>query len=298
MTLIKEFTGQCSLSKRLSVLGVAKSTYYHQLKKDCPLAKYEYLRDVIDKVIRDNPAYGYRRIKVELESRGYLVNHKLLRKLLRAWGLDLNRKRQTKKTSGIIKMLDELADSVNLTRFISKPELFEVVFNDITEITYATGKTYLAACLEAKAKRIIGYQASRHPNAALVISAYRQAIRYLKANRVDLMAVTFHQDQGSVYTGYDYVGNLVKDRVTLSYSRKATPSDNPEVESFFGRLKDECRDEFAQAQTESEVIALINEKISYYNGVRRHSSIGYLAPNAFIANQLKALPVQFKSHSP
>jgi len=74
--------------------------------------------------------------------------------------------------------------------------------------------------------------------------------------------------------------------VRVSYSRIATPSDNPGMESFFGRLKDEWADVFAAAQTESEVIELINKALCYYNEKRRHSSIGYLAPDDFIKREL------------
>jgi len=39
-------------------------------------------------VVEEHPAYGYRRIKVELEeSYGTVVNHKRLRRLLRETGL-------------------------------------------------------------------------------------------------------------------------------------------------------------------------------------------------------------------
>jgi transposase InsO family protein len=57
------------------------------------------------------------------------------------------------------------------------------------------------------------------------------------------------------------------------------------MESFFGRLKDEWADVFAAAQSESEVIKLINKALSYYNEKRRHSAIDYLAPDDFIKRE-------------
>ncbi|MDI6799775.1 MAG: integrase core domain-containing protein, partial [Actinomycetota bacterium] len=166
--------------------------------------------------------------------------------------------------------------------------LFEVVFSDITEIRFAQGRVYLAASLEAVSKRLIGHSASRSPDSNLVVGVCRQAKAYLKKLGVNLSGVIFHQDQGSVYTGYEYAGYLVRDSIKISYSRIATPSDNPDMESFFGRLKDEWGDVFAAAQTESEVIELINKALSYYNERRRHSAINYFAPDEFIKRELAA----------
>lgn len=291
MDMIKAFMGAYGLNRCLGILGVAKSTYYYQLKRDEPLSKYEYLKATITKVIEDNPAYGYRRIKHELLGLGIVLNHKPLRKLLKAWKLTLNRKIKHKAKSGIAKILDELGFRVNLLLGAEAPGLFEVVFSDITEIRFAQGKVYLGASLEAVSRRLIGYSVSRSPDSGLVVGVCRQAKAYLKKLGVNLSGVIFHQDQGSVYTGYDYVGELIKDGVKVSYSRVATPSDNPGMESFFGRLKDEWADVFAAAQSESEVIELINRALLYYNQKRRHSSIDYFAPDDFIKRELAAVTV-------
>ena len=94
----------------------------------------------------------------------------------------------------------------------------------------------------------------------------------------------FHQDQGSVYTSYAYVDKLLKAGARLSYSRKGTPGDNAAIESFFGRLKEEWGLTFAQAETEQEVIELINQAMESYNGDRLHSALDYQSPNEYINN--------------
>lgn len=291
MQLIKEYAGSYGLNRCLDVLGVAKSTYYYQLNKDKPLSKYEYLKKTIIKIIEKNPAYGYRRIKEELLSIDIVLNHKPLRKLLKVWGLTLNRKIKSKAKSGITQILEELGTRVNLVFCMDAPSLFNVVFSDITEIRYINGKVYLAASLEAASRRIIGYSVSNSPDTDLVIRVCRQVKEYLKKMGADLFNVIFHQDQGSVYTSYDYVGELTRDGSKVSYSRVGTPSDNPEMESFFGRLKDEWADVFAQAKTESEVMDLIDKAISYYNKKRRHSALDYLAPDDFLRRELALVMV-------
>jgi len=46
--------------------------------------------------------------------------------------------------------------------------------------------------------------------------------------------------------------------VSLSYSRKGKFEDNPEMESFFGRFKDEWKKVIFEAQEEKEVRAMFS----------------------------------------
>lgn len=68
---------------------------------------------------------------------------------------------------------------------------------------------------------------------------------------------------------------------TLSYSSPGTPTDNPGQESFFGRFKDEWRDEIAELRDVQEVERFVRQKIGYYNTQRLHTAIGYRTPLAF-----------------
>lgn len=94
-----------------------------------------------------------------------------------------------------------------------------------------------------------------------------------------------HQDQGTQFKSYEYAGALLKDGVSLSYSRKGHFEDNPEMESFFGRFKDEWRDEIFELETLDEVIKFVKRKKYYYNNYRIHSTHKKYSPNEFIRIQ-------------
>ena len=66
-----------------------------------------------------------------------------------------------------------------------------------------------------------------------------------------------------------------------------TPGDNPEMESFFGRLKDEWRDVFYEAESEEEIIRLIDKAIVYYNTKRIHSNHKNKSPLQFLKELFK-----------
>ncbi len=80
------------------------------------------------------------------------------------------------------------------------------------------------------------------------------AVKTLKGWEVDLTKTYFHQDQGSIYKAYEYLEVILKEtKALISYSRVGSPQDNPEMESFFGRLKDEWKTVFYQAKTKEEI---------------------------------------------
>lgn len=75
---------------------------------------------------------------------------------------------------------------------------------------------------------------------------------------------------------------LLKDEVQVSFALNGA-RDNPEMEGFNSRFKNENRSLFLDAQTLDELKAVVAERMGYYNRERRHSSIGYRAPATFVA---------------
>jgi len=279
-------------------MDVLKSSYYYHIHSRTLTIRgkelmEEELKQKVIKVIEDNPAYGYRRLIPELKKQGVIINHKRLVPLLKKWGLNLRRAIVKKFKGGIDNILSYLGTRVNLIKKLSDDEvnqLGRVVFTDFTEIVYADGKNkvYLAPYLENKTKKIISWVISRSPTTEVALKALNMAVVTLKSWRIDLTRTYFHQDQGSIYKAYDYLGAILKKiKATVSFSRVGCPQDNPEMESFFGRFKDEWKNTFYQAKTEEEIIQLISEAIVYYNAKRIHSNHKNKSPDEFLSTLLK-----------
>lgn len=79
---------------------------------------------------------------------------------------------------------------------------------DFTEIPYRGGKAYLIPYLDAVGKRICGYAFSAEQTTALALTAYRKAKQYFKRKGISPGNTCVHQDQGTQFTGYGYVGAL------------------------------------------------------------------------------------------
>ena len=91
----------------------------------------------------------------------------------------------------------------------------------------------------------------------------------------------FHSDRGCQYTSQLFRDRLRLTQITQSMSKTGCCYDNAVAESFFHSLKvewihgHELRD---RESIRSDVFLYIE---SYYNRVRRHSSLGYLSPMEF-----------------
>lgn len=281
-----KFRSGYGLNYCLKSIGLNKQTYFnHKTRHPCSLkTKYREIEKAIRKILIKNPGYGYRRLLIALEKDSHHINHKTLRKLLKETKLGfLQRKNRIRRKSGIEKILDELGAKVNLIKKLEGIKLFQVLYTDFTELVYAHGskKTNLIVYLEAISKRILGYHIGPG-NTVSALTAYRKAKNYLKKQGIKLNKVMIHQDQGSPFKSYDYVRMLLQDNINLSYSRKGHFEDNPEMESFFGRLKDEWRDEIFEIETVFELNKFVKRILMYYNKNRIHSCLGKYSPDEFI----------------
>ena len=288
--------GRVGINQACQLLGISKKSYYQSRRPEESLeVRYKSLKPLIVKIIKDNPAYGYRRIKVALEEQyNEVVNHKLLLKLLRLWGLLLKRTIRKPKRNWIQTILDFLQLRANILWQLSKKGLidrcFQVVVSDVTEIKYRDAKAYLCVHLDVFGKMIYGWHLSETADRSLALNSFKKAI--IKIKRLLFYfpeGIVFHQDRGSIYTSAQYVAALIKNACRVSFSRTGEPGDNAVNESFFSRFKEEWRAVFAEARSFEELQQLVRKAIDYYNDTRYHSSIGMKTPVRFIQEQVKYL---------
>lgn len=88
-----------------------------------------------------------------------------------------------------------------------------------------------------------------------------------------------HSDQGSVYTSYAYQKAVKEKGITMSMSRKGTPTDNSLIETFHSSLKSETfyLDDIYRT-TNACVINIVEEYIYYYNNIRIKTKLNNQSP--------------------
>lgn len=277
-------------------MGVSKKTYYYGIDPDETIhRRYGRLKSCIKRIINENPAFGYRRIKKALEDNyGEVINHKALLKILRAWGLQLKRRIRAPRKSWMTKILDFLQIRANLVWKLAKEKMitrcFQVIVSDVTELYYREGKAYLCVHLDIFGKMVYGWHLMKSPNSEIVVCSFRKAVKAIRRFQGSSSSgMIVHQDRGSIYTGTEYVAAVLNAQFRLSYSRKGEPGDNAVNESFFSRLKEEWRDVFIEARSFEELSVMVRNAIDYYNRKRYHSSIGLETPLNFTKEQVKRL---------
>jgi len=287
--------GTFSISRICKLCGLSKNTYYNHKHPDERFTdKFEHIKTRVKKIITKNSAYGVKRIKQALWDEYKLeIGRDALGRLLKLWSLGLKRKLRTSKKSVIKRILESLADRVNLSIRTKIENPFQAITSDITEIIYNHGKNkaYLAVHKDVFGQMVYGYEIGETMEAKLVVSSFKKTmIKIKKLIKKIPNEFLCHQDQGSQYTSYEYVEEILKNKIILSYSTPGTPTENPGQESFFGRLRDECKDEFMEMETYAKLKKLISKKINYYNNRRLHTSINLQSPKKFTLNFIKNFP--------
>jgi putative transposase len=155
------------------------------------------LRDQMQKVALESPAYGYRRITFELQHRGFDVNHKRVLRMMRQDNLLCVRRRAFVVTTD---SRHNLPVYPNLAREITPTAINQLWVADITYIRLRTEFVYLAVVLDAFSRRVIGWALGRTLEAELAVTALRMAL----IERQPAPGLVHHSDRGMQYASHDY----------------------------------------------------------------------------------------------
>ena len=253
---------------------MGRAGYYRFKKRSEPTAEEMELRDAIQKIALEMPAYGYRRVSAQLRRQGRTVNHKRVLRMMREDNLLCLRRRKFVVTTD---SNHKLPVYPNLARGLKVTGLNQLWVADITYIRLQFEFVYLAVILDAFSRRVIGWALERTLEATLTIGALKMAIG---RGRVE-PGLMHHSDRGSQYADGDYTDLLKGNGVQISMSRKGNPYDNAKAESFMKTLKYEevHRSEYRDLADARRQIGQFIESV--YNRKRLHSALAYLPPAEF-----------------
>jgi putative transposase len=284
--LVRQVRGAFGLGPALAAVELARATWYYRQQRPEPYAaRYAALRRPLERIARLHPEYGYRRATTELrEAHGVHVNHKVVRRLHQLWGLPLLRGTRPPRPSAVRQAITQAGGRANLVTGLSTIRPLAVLYTDFTELAYAGGKAWLMALVDHRSKVVPGWAVAARADTALALAAWRRARRWLRRHGYPIAGVIVHHDQDPVYTGYRWTGQLlVRDHARLSYALDGC-RDNPAMESFHSRFKTENRSLFLDARMLADLQRIVAQRLAYYNGRRRHSSLGNQAPLVYLAS--------------
>ena len=152
---------------------------------------------------------------------------------------------------------------------------------DITYIHTHEGFLYLAGIVDLFSRRIIGWAMKDTLHADLCVEALEMAL----VNRRPKHPVLHHSDRGCQYAGKQYQDKRIEFSLECSMSGVGNCWDNAVVESLWASLKNELVFQRTFATKQEAMDAIFEWIVVGYNRKRRHSSLGYVSPEAFEAKQ-------------
>ena len=262
------------MSALCQMTGLSRASFYrsHTPRQASPVEME--IRDEMQKIALESPAYGYRRVTAELQQRGFAVNHKRILRMMREDNLLCVRRRKFVVTTDSRHILPIYP---NLAAEIIPMAINQLWVADITYIRLRVEFVYLAVVLDAFSRRVIGWALGRTLEARLATAALEMAL----AERRPKPGLVHHSDRGVQYASQDYTELLKQHKAEISMSRKGNPYDNAACESFMKTLKYEevYRNEYRDFQEAHASIREFLERV--YNQKRLHSALGYVPPAEF-----------------
>jgi putative transposase len=256
---IEQVREQYAFSQRRAcgLLRVAVSTYRYQSQRND-----EALRTQLVELAREKPRYGYRRLHVLLRRAGEVVNHKRVHRVYRAAGLTIRRKKRKHcMRAGVPLRVCTAANQEWALDFVH-----DAVASGRTIRVLSVADAYTRECLALEVDTSF---ASRRVTRVLEgIVSERGAPQSIRC------------DNGPELTSRHMLAWCVERKIELHNIQPGKPTQNGRLESFNGRLRDECLN-VSWFQNLFDARRKIAAWRKEYNEERPHSSLQYLTPAEF-----------------
>ena len=253
-----------------AVLEFSRTSYYYRSIKIDDKALRQRIREIAEVRVR----YGYQLIHVLLRREGWPVNHKRVYRVYCEEGLHLRHKRPRRHVSAAHREERPLARRPNESW--SMDFVSDALFDGrrLRALTVIDNFTRESPAIEVD-QGITGKQ--------VVGVLERVSGKRGRPERIFL-------DNGPEFVCKALDLWTYANGVTLDFSRPGKPTDNAIIESFNGRLRDECLNvnwflSLEDARTKIEAWR------RDYNGSRPHTSLGDRTPREFARCHLAKAPV-------
>ncbi len=239
------------------LLNVAESSCRYARRRNDAV-----LRERLVEAAREKPRWGYRRLQLKLEEQGMHVNHKKVYRVYREAGLLLRRKKRKRLLrAGVARVAVTGANQEWALDFVHDAAESGRKFRVLSVLDVYTRECLVLEVDTSFASRRVTRELER-------IVAERGVPEALRC------------DNGPEFTSRHFLAWCIARKIALVHIEPGRPMQNGHVESFHGKLRDECLNAswFGNLLDARGKIGAWKEE---YNGERPHSSLGYVTPRAF-----------------
>lgn len=238
------------------LIGICRQTVRYRSQKDD-----ESLTAHIKEIAWEKKRFGYRRIHTLLKRSGVKVNHKKVYRIYRASGLKVLKRGGRKKALGSRKVV-HLATKKNQRWAL-----------DFVHDALANGrKLRLLTIIDVFTRECLRIVTDLSLNGKRVVETLSELIEERGLPGVIM------SDNGTEFTSNRVLKWCYEKGVEWHYIQPGKPQQNGNIESFNGKLRDECLNEHWFTSLE-EAVNLVELWRQDYNNIRPHSALGDCTPN-------------------
>ena len=245
------------------ILQVSRSGYYKYVKHLNRTAKdFELAEKIRTKQQSCKKTYGYRRMKLWLDSEGIPKNPKTILRIMHKYDLlsEIRRRKRWRKMGEDKHRYDNW-----LNREFNAEHPNQKWVTDISYIQTQEGVLYLSMIRDLYDRSIVAYKTGTSQTINLVLDTIHLAMKSVKTE--SRRELHLHSDQGFQYTSQAYFDLTKEYGILPSMSRRGNCHDNALAENFFGILKTECIYRH-KPETFEEANKMIDDYIYFYNHER------------------------------
>ena len=173
-----------------------------------------------------------------------------------------------------------------LLRNMAITEVDQVWCTDITYIPMEKGHAYLVAIMDWKSRAVLSWELSNTMDSGFCVRALRRAMA-----STGRKPKIFNTDQGSQFTGQDWMSELKRNDILISMDGKGRWMDNVFIERLWRSLKYEKIRLYSYNDLR-ELRSHIRNWMEFYNHERIHQHLGYTTP---WSNYEKPQPLNHKA---
>ena len=254
-----------SIRKQAKLLGINRNRL--TTRQTRTTEEDRKIMTIMDELYMECPFYGQRNLRENLKDHGYSIGRKRVRRLMRVMGIEAL---VPKPSTSVPAKGHEIFPYLLRKRVIDTVD--DVWCADITYIPMEKGHAYLVAIMDWHSRAVLAWEISNTMDNAFCVRALKEALR-----RTGRKPRIFNTDQGSQFTGKEWISELQKEGIQISMDGRGRWMDNVFIERLWRSLNYETL-RWWRYQTRSELRALTSDWIEFYNHRRKHQAHGYSTP--------------------
>ncbi len=255
------------MKRQCELLALNRSSFYSRPRSCVRGRTVAIFEQALYAIHETYPFYGYRKVVHELRRYGIFASEWQVRTARNILGIHaIYPGPKTSMANKEHKKYPYLLDGLDIVR----PN--QVWATDITYIRLGTGFLYLIAIVDLYSRRVLSHRLSNTLSAHFCIEALQEALYRYDSPEI------FNTDQGSQFTGQQWIDVLKGHEITISMDGKGRALDNIYVERLWRSLKYE--DIYLQDyESVEELRRGVAKYFSFYNSRRFHQSLDYRTPD-------------------